>query len=93
MDDVRRSWWCSEVKRAHYPAILLNRWGLCLLNYRRVPLVVTHEGLYPETQVALKRKGAGRSLLLGISITNQASNPFFKLTEATTVNTLPCTRS
>lgn len=55
----------------------------CLL--RSAPFVVTQEGLYPETQVALKRKGRSKcSLRLGLSITKQESNPFFKLTAAKT---------
>lgn len=89
--------WCSEddedFKCVHAPTTPLGS-VRSLAYYRSVPLVVTQEGLYPETQVALTRKGRSKSSLrLGLSITKQESNPFFKLTAAKTENRLPWNRS
>lgn len=87
-NEVKSRLWCSEVdedfKCVHAPTIPLGS-VRSLAYYRSAPFVVTQEGLYPETQVALKRKGRSKcSLRLGLSITKQESNPFFKLTAAKT---------
>lgn len=80
--EVKSRLWCSEddedFKCVHAPTTPLGS-VRSLAYYRSVPLVVTQEGLYPETQVALTRKGRSKSSLrLGLSITKQESNPFFE---------------